>query len=76
MKKQIEFPQYRKLSNGKSYYKIESLKRFEEIQLVGRLKHRYTIEAQQYPEMVRIYDMLNLEGAFEEATAEEWEALK
>lgn len=68
----IEFPQYRKIINGKSFYKINDSKLFEEIQLIGNLKRHYIIEAKQYPEMLRIQDMLNLEPPFLNMNESEW----
>ena len=56
----MDFPQYRKLSNGKSWYKIENERNFIEIQLVGSKKFVHLIEAKQYPEMLRIMEMLDL----------------
>jgi hypothetical protein len=57
----MEFPQYRKLSNDKSYYRIESLKQFVEIQRIGSRLVKHCIRAEQYPEMLRIREMLSLE---------------
>lgn len=54
----MEFPQYRKYVTGTSYFKIVSEKLFEETQLIGKKKFVTTIEAKQYPEMLRIKDML------------------
>lgn len=68
----FQFPQYRKIPNGKSFYKISNPKLFEEIQLIGNLKRHYTIEAKQYPEMLRIQDMLHLETPFLSANETEW----
>jgi len=56
----MNFPQYRKLSNGKSWYKIENERNFIEIQLVGSKKFVHLVEAKQYPEMLRIMEMLDL----------------
>lgn len=58
--KDTVFPQYRKLANNRSFYKINNDRNFEEIQLVGRLKNKYTFEAKLYPEMLKITDLLNL----------------
>ena len=52
------FPQYRKLSNEKSFYEILSDKEFIEIQLIGSRAVVHTVVAHQYPEMLRIMDML------------------
>ena len=56
------YPQYRKTSNGKNWYKILSDKRFVEIQVIGSKTVEYEITANQYPEMVRIQDMLSCNG--------------
>ena len=60
--KVTDFPQYRKLSNGKVYYKITDDRSFEEIQLMGSKAFLHTVIAQQYPEMIRIQDMLDTES--------------
>lgn len=54
----MEFPQYRKLMNERSFYRIESLDSFTELQLVGSQVLVYSIKAQQYPEKLKILDML------------------
>ncbi len=56
--KNTVFPQYRKLVNNKSFYKIISDRFFEEIQLVGTLKTKYCIEAKIYPEILKIKDLI------------------
>lgn len=56
----MDFPQYRKLSDGKSWYKIENERNFIEIQLIGSKKIIHLVEAKQYPEMLRIMEMLDL----------------
>lgn len=59
MNKEIaDFPQYRMLSNGKVFYKIISLDEFVEIQFLGDKKMQFTIKAVQYPEKLKILDML------------------
>lgn len=72
MDKSTKFPQYRKLNNEKHFYKIIDSRTFEEIQLIGTKIKKYTIEATQYPEMVRIMDMLNCEPPFVLADEKEW----
>ena len=57
----MNFPQYRKYKNIETYFKIISEKKFEEISLFGNKFVKYSIEAKQYPEMLRIQDMLNCE---------------
>ncbi len=56
------FPTYRKLSNGKSLYKIVSEIEFIEIQNKGFIFH---IRAQTYFEKTRIKDLLHAEMPFE-----------
>ncbi len=56
------FPQYRKMSNNKTFYKITSSKSFEEIQLIGEKAVIHRVVAEQYPEMLRIQDMLSMEN--------------
>jgi hypothetical protein len=59
-----EFPQFRKLNNDKSYYCIKSNNLFTEIQLIGQKAFRITIQAEQYPEKLKIRDMLNCETPY------------
>lgn len=53
-----DFPQYRRLFNGKSYYKILNDREFVELQQVGTKWFRYQIKAAQYFEILRLNDML------------------
>ncbi len=69
----MDFPQYRKLSNGKAFYRIESERSFTEFQLMGTKVWQHKVEATQYPEIIRIQDMLNLEPPFLMASEEEVE---
>lgn len=67
------FPQYRMLSNGKSFYKITDDRNFEEIQIFGSKSIRHKIAAEQYPEMLKIQDMLRgHEGFYVEIPEEKW----
>lgn len=76
MNKDNFFPQYRKLSNEKAFYKIVDERNFEEIQLIGSKKIFHKTKAEQYPEMLRIQDMLNcLDGFFVNSSQEEWDLL-
>ena len=68
----MNFPQYRKLVNNKSFYRIDSERLFHEIQLVGTICFLIKTEASQYPEILRIKDMLSLSQPFVESTAEEF----
>ncbi|MEY3198364.1 MAG: hypothetical protein RJA13_322 [Bacteroidota bacterium] len=72
MDKNTHFPQYRKLSNGKTFYKIVDERTFEEIVLMGEKRMSFKTVADKYPEMLRIKDMLELEVPFLMATEEEY----
>ena len=54
-----DFPQYRKLSNLRSFYRIDDERNFTEIQLIGSKAFRIQIQAVQYPEIIKIKDMLS-----------------
>ena len=73
--KSIDFPQYRKLSNGMRFYKINSSDLFEELQLVGQKVYHFTFKAEQYPEKLRIMDMLNLTEGYLPSEQVEWDNL-
>ena len=59
-----EFPQYRKLNNDKSFYRIEDESHFTEIQLIGNKAFELKINAVQFPEKLKIKDMLNCEDPY------------
>ena len=65
MNKASTFPTYRKLSNGKSLYKILSEIEFIEIQFIQNKGFIFHIRAQTYFEKTRIKDMLHAEMPFE-----------
>jgi hypothetical protein len=68
------FPQYRKYSNGTTYFKIESEKRFIEVSFIGKKPFIIEINATQYPEFLRIMDMLDCkEGIWEVLDQSEFE---
>jgi hypothetical protein len=70
------FPQYRKLVNEKAYYKIIDSRNFEEIQFIGSIKKFFKINATQYPEILKIDDMLNLTNEnYLESSEKEWNEL-
>ena len=58
----MKFPQYRKYKNIETYFKIISEKEFEELSLFGNKFVKHLILAKQYPEMLRIMEMLNCEA--------------
>lgn len=57
----MQFPQYRKLINERSFYRIDSFDSFTELQKIGTRVLVYTIKAEQYPEKLKILDMLKVE---------------
>ena len=72
----FDFPQYRKYPTGTSYFKIESLEVFEELQVMGSRTLTHRIEAKIHPDRMRILDMLNNhEGAWVVIDAAEYEAV-
>ncbi len=73
LNKSIDFPQYRKLSNGLRFYKINSSDSFEELQILGKKVYHFTFKAEQYPEKLRIMDMLSLEEGYLPSQPIEWD---
>ena len=69
---EFRFPVYRKLSNSKSFYRIEDDRNFFEIQVIGKKCFLTQTEAKQYPEIIRVTDMLTLSDPFIESTVEEF----
>jgi len=68
----FKFPVYRKLSNNKSFYRIDNERSFFEIQLIGKKPFISLTDAKQYPEILRVSDMLNLLEPFIESTIHEF----
>lgn len=62
--------------NGKTFYKIENNTTFEEKQLVGKKVFIYQIKANQYPEILKIMEMLDLLDPYYESTENEYEQIK
>lgn len=74
--KVTDFPQYRMLSNGKSFYKITNDRHFEEIKLVGTRVFKQEFTATQYPEILRIQDMLDsMDGIYLTIDELEWDKI-
>jgi len=55
--KKITYPQYRKYNNNKSFFKILSNTKFEEIQVLGTKKSLHKFEAKILPDRNFIYDL-------------------
>jgi len=62
----MEYPQYRELKGFNRYYKIIDDRNFTEVYFIGEKVVSHHIEAKQYPEMLRIQDMLKCESPFVE----------
>ncbi|MEN9973365.1 MAG: hypothetical protein RIS20_1712 [Bacteroidota bacterium] len=71
----IDYPQYRKLANEKSHYEIRDDRHFTEKQIIGKQVFTIEIEAKQYPEILRIQDMLNCAEGFLLSTKEIYESI-
>ena len=73
---EYDFPIYRKYKNGKNYFKINSLKQFEEIQFIGTKKIHRIINAVQFPELNFILDLCKKSfDQIEEITASEYSSM-
>jgi hypothetical protein len=71
------FPIYRKYTNSNTFFKIISENRFEEITFIGSKGFIFEIEAKQYPEYLRIQDMINcLNDSWEKIDEENYEQQK
>ena len=62
----FSFPQFRKLTNDQSFYRIDDERHFTEKQRIGSQVFILNIEAKQYPEILRIQDMLQCAEGFSE----------
>jgi hypothetical protein len=69
------FPQFRKLENGRSLYKITSPNHFIELQQIGSKWFCYTFEVQQFPDLLRIQDMLQGNASFSVINEPEYQAI-
>ena len=58
----MDFPQYRKRFDNKSYYKIINEREMQEVQLIGEKKFHYHIHADKYFEVLRIQEILDQEN--------------
>jgi hypothetical protein len=68
-----EFPQFRKLSNEKSYYRIDSAQELTEIQRIGEKYTVHRLLARILPEKLLIADLLAADsGNYVKIGAEEF----
>jgi hypothetical protein len=68
----MKFPQYRILSNGKSWYEICSENSFNEIQIIGNKRIMFQLKAETYFEKIKISDMLAANDPYQKVTLEEF----
>lgn len=73
--KVTDFPQYRKLSNEKVFYRIRDDRNFDEIQVIGSRAMWFSMEAKQYPEILKIQDLLAESEGFVLSSQIEFEEL-
>ncbi len=71
-----EFPQYRKLSNSRAFYRIENEFLFTEIQLIGKKSFELHFKATKYPEILKIKEMLACEEPYLISSIQEFENYK
>jgi hypothetical protein len=72
----VKFPVFRKYSNDKSFFKIESDYKFTERQLIGDKYTEFKIEATQYPEMLMIMELIYLgQSHIQASSAIEFESI-
>ena len=77
MNDKITYPQYRKYSNNKAYFKVISPNKFEEIQVLGTKKTIHYFEAKILPDRNFINDMtFDYEANWVKIDADEFEKIK
>lgn len=69
--KNTHFPQYRKLFNDKSFFKIIDERNFLEIQVVGKKYVLYTFKADQYFEILKVQEILDQNNPLYHSLSEE-----
>ncbi len=74
--KGTDFPQYRKLFNGKAFYKITSDRTFDEVQIIGTKALLYRFRAEKYPEILKIQELLACSTGYVASDVLEYETNK
>jgi hypothetical protein len=69
----MQFPQYRKLVNGKSLYKVISEMEFIEIQFIGSRKIINHFKISQYPDKLFLQEVISVNHPYVIAREEEVE---
>ena len=57
----MEYPLYRKYSNERSYFKVESNREFIQLQRIGKRVLEQRVIAKQYPELLLIRSLISME---------------
>lgn len=58
----MDFPQYRRRFDNKSFYKLINERTLEEVQLIGNKAFIHQLEATQYFEILRLQEILSCEA--------------
>lgn len=73
----MNFPQYRKRFDNKSFYMVINEKEMEEVQFVGTKKFIYKLNAEKYFEILLIQSLLTCEDElYSEITEENYLSVK
>ena len=72
---EIEFPQFRKYPNNKSFFKVFSPDEFEEIQVLGKNYLKTRIKAKILPDRNFIADMIAAENNWVKVEAKEYDEI-
>ena len=67
----MEFPQYRKIAGFDRFYKITGERSFIEKYQLNGVWVTHEVQAVQYPEIIRIQDMIQQQWSFRKMSDEE-----
>ncbi len=74
--KNTDFPLYRKMIGAQVFYKVLNAREMEEILKMGSKLKFFMIEAKQYPEILKIADVIASAYPYESIEAEAYEKLR
>ncbi len=66
----MDFPQYRKMKGVNNFYKILNNREFIEIRMLGNKPSKSHFKAEQYPDILRIQEMLKMPNEWFEIISE------
>jgi hypothetical protein len=73
----MDFPQYRRRFDNKSFYKLINERTLEEVQLIGEKVFIHRVEATQYFEIIRFQEISDYDGQqYLLSTEEEYNKVK